>query len=301
MSRRRILITGGGGFVGSHLAESYARMGCAVTAIDTAFDPQTLRRLAGVTCAGAPLAAEGLGHLGREWDLVIHGAALTSSPAELGLTDAAHAATNVDLLLAALNFAERASVGAFVFLSSSGVFAARDGTDRLVETTAPSGASAYALAKRAGEVLMAGQAGSMRRLSARLGYLYGPDERPRRSRTGVSLVRSWLDAAESRSPLRVTTPDVRRDWTFAPDLAGAIDAALATDAAPSLVHLGSGEAVTDLALAETIAAVTGARIEVVPEAVSATKAPMSSLFALPVRWTPLADGIAACARQAVAA
>jgi nucleoside-diphosphate-sugar epimerase len=42
---RRVLITGAGGFVGSHLAEGFMALDYTVTAFDRSFDAPTRQRL----------------------------------------------------------------------------------------------------------------------------------------------------------------------------------------------------------------------------------------------------------------
>lgn len=304
MRTRRVLITGGGGFVGSHLAEGLARLGHHVTALDIVFDAATARRLFNVERVTGALGSDQLKHLTTCFDLVIHAAAVTTGPEDLGQTPADHIRHNVDLLLDALAFAQRMGVADFVFVSSSGVFAAGDAKDVLLETTPPTGTSAYALAKRGGELIVGGaMSPSLATLTIRLGYIYGPHERSRPTRTSTSAVRRWLDQAERGEPIAVATPETQRDWTYAGDLAEALVAALELLPRPGVVHLGCGVAVSDLEVARTIAAISpGTRIDVRPAAGEpAVKAPMASSFALPVNWTSLADGIAATRATLVAA
>jgi UDP-glucose 4-epimerase len=67
--------------------------------------------------------------------------------------------------------------GAFVFLSSSGVFAPTDGAPDLADACTPTATHPYAAAKRAGEVLVpAALAGHCLGPCRPLGYLYGPGE-----------------------------------------------------------------------------------------------------------------------------
>ncbi len=56
MTQVSVLITGGGGFVGSHLAQGFHTLGYAVTAMDLRFDAETRTRLAGVRLIEAALA-----------------------------------------------------------------------------------------------------------------------------------------------------------------------------------------------------------------------------------------------------
>lgn len=301
MTTGRVLITGAGGFVGSHLAEGFRRLGYAVTAFDRIFDEATSARLHDCRCVQGLVSRSALDALATHFDLVVHAAALTSSPASAGLTEAAHIRANLDPLLDVLDFAQRTAVPEFVFVSSSGVFASSDSGDLLLETTSPTSQSAYAVAKRTGEEIVAAAARPDKRtLSVRLGYIYGLHERSRPTRVDVSLVRQWADSVARSEPIVVRTPDARRDWTFAGDLAAAIDGALRLDV--PLLHLGSGEIVTDLELAQTLVAAAGrGTVEVAPAATAATKAPMASLHRLESAWTRVADGLRVVVAEAVPA
>lgn len=293
--KRTVLITGAGGFVGSHMAEGFLAMGDAVIALDSMFDAAAKRRLGAATLIEAGLSATALDAWGRI-DLVIHGAAITTPPQEFGLTDDGHIAGNVDLLLASLAIAKRHGARDFVFLSSSGVFSLDDGDGVHLESMTPTGGIPYALAKRAGEKATAEADGfPLRAISIRLGPIYGPGEAPRSTRTVVSQVRRWLDRAVRGEPVIVDMPDERRDWTYAPDLPHALDALLRLEPRISgVVHLTSAQVFSNLELAKAVTGlVDGADILVRPSG-ARSRLPMASdrvdLAAL-FDWTPLATGL----------
>jgi nucleoside-diphosphate-sugar epimerase len=293
---RTVLITGAGGFVGSHMAEGFLAMGDKVIALDAQFDPTTRLRLRAAELLEAPLTVDVLSP-DLAVDLVVHGAAITTPPREFGLSDAEHVAANVALLDAALALATAHGATSFVFLSSSGVFAVEDGDAVHVESTIPTATSPYALAKRAGEdATSAANSALLRTLSVRLGPIYGPYEIARTTRRVVSRIRRWLDLVAADEPIVVQVPVESRDWTFAPDLPRALDALLGIEPAMSgIVHLTSGAIVSNIDLADSIASVaSGAEIRVEPSG-EAPRLPMRSdridLAALHA-WTPLARGIA---------
>lgn len=299
---RHVLITGAGGFVGSHLAEGFLAMGDAVTALDRSFDALTRARLAAATLIEAPLTGVALAQLAKA-DLVIHGAAITTPPDQFGLSDAEHVRANVDMLVDCLDFAVSSGAADFVFLSSSGVFAIDDGFGIHLETTPCSGSIPYALAKQAGEAATdAANSGTLRAISVRLGPVYGPNEAARDTRNVVSQVRRWLDSATSGQPIIVQLPDEHRDWTFAPDLPRALDALLRLDPKiTGVVHLTSADIISNLDLAQAIASlVDGAQISVEPSGaqprlpMASVRLDMPSMYA----WTPLTAGLAMTAGAA---
>ncbi len=108
----------------------------------------------------------------------------------------------------------------------------------------------------------------------------------------VSPIRRWLDCVEEGRPITVESPLSRRDWTFLPDLARAIDL-LRRQGASGLLHLTSGEIVADLDLAQRIAALRPGTTVIPAERPEPRRVPMRSRRAdlNGFAWTPLARGL----------
>lgn len=293
---RTVLITGAGGFVGSHMAEGFLAMGDRVIALDNHFDAATRQRLHMAELVEASLV-EGVLAPSVLIDLVVHGAAITTPPEEVGLSDEQHVATNIALLDAALAIAASHGAANFVFLSSSGVFSIEDGDGVHLESTTPTATMPYALAKRAGEdATRAANCASLRTLSVRLGPIYGPHEVTRSTRRVVSQIRRWLDLIAADEAIVVEMPVEFRDWTFAPDLPIALDALLRQEPAMTgVVHLTSANIVSNIDLAHLVASVApSVKLQVEPSG-EAPRLPMRSDrvdLATLHAWTPLAQGIA---------
>lgn len=293
---RDVLVTGGGGFVGSHLAEGFAALGWRVIAIDREFDRPTRARLGGVDLEVADLCRGLPAHLPRA-DLVIHAAAVTTGPGERGGSSAAHVAANLRPLERLLDDVRLRPPAAFVFLSSSGVFGPDDGLDCLADVDLPTARTPYAVAKQLGEVMT--DAVLDRCCPAhvvRLGYIYGPHEAARPSRVRVSAVAQWLAAARAGEPLEIRADDPRRDWTFAPDLAPALARLVDTPARRRPVHLASPHVLSDRAMSGLIARHFDGRACATIEPPGRAKLPMRSSDLCCLRTFTWTDPPAAIAR-----
>ena len=132
----------------------------------------------------------------------------------------------------------------------------------------------------------------LRAIAVRLGPVYGPHEQSRETRRQVSVVRQWLLAAHDGAPIVVASPASERDWTFAPDLARAIDALLRqTPPVAGVVHLAAPGSIRDADLARLIAGRDD--VAVVPDHLPPRR-PMRSTrldLAALIDWTPLPTGL----------
>jgi len=300
MNGRRVLITGAGGFVGRALVTGFAELGWSVIGVDRAFDDVVddprIRCVVADVEAGVPAEVPAV-------ELVVHAAWVTTDAETLGITRGAYVALNLRPLLAVLEHAARSRPAAFVFLSSSGVFAADDATVGLTDADHPTGSHPYAAAKRAAELLVpAALNAETAAYVVRLGYLYGPGENVRPSRERVSLVARWLEAAQAGEPLDVRSDDPTREWTFAPDLAAALERVVEGARIGHPIHLGSPCIHRDSEIAALIAAaVSGTDVQWVP-AEGRVKPPLipSNVPALrDFAWTDVPTALSAIAAREV--
>jgi UDP-glucose 4-epimerase len=293
MSGRRILITGAGGFVGHALTRGFADLGWHVLALDRAFeggasDP----RIEKLRIEIEDRMPDGI----EPVDVVVHGAWITTDPETLGLTPEVYHLRNMGPVIAALRFALEKPPRAFVALSSSGVFASTDAPEGLSDRDEPTGDSPYARAKRSAEVEVLSRVaeGGTALHVVRLGYLFGPGERGSLTRVRTSLVDRWRRAARTGLPLEVREDDPARDWTYAPDLAAALERVIDGRPAMRPIHLGSPYVHRDSEIAALIAAaVPGARIVRVPGEgrVKAPMIPSGIAGLMDFAWTSVADGL----------
>jgi UDP-glucose 4-epimerase len=149
----RILVTGGAGFIGSHLARALVQRGDEVVVLD---DLSTGRRanLEGMLAhleliEGSLLDDAALGRALRGVDAVLHQAAMPSVPKSLQFPRETHRA-NVEGTLALLDAARRLGVRRVVYAGSSSAYGDQPDTFKSEDLT-PRPMSPYAVQKLTGE------------------------------------------------------------------------------------------------------------------------------------------------------
>jgi UDP-glucose 4-epimerase len=178
---RSILVTGGAGFIGSHLADQAVALGARVTVLDdfsngrdsnlsgAAGDGRVVR---GSICDEAALssAMEGV-------EVVFHLAAMGSVPRSLEMP-ARYEEVNVGGTLKVLEMARRHGVRRVVYSASSSAYG-NTATLPKVESMRPDPLSPYAFTKLAGEHLMRAWSNSygIETISLRYFNIFGPRQR----------------------------------------------------------------------------------------------------------------------------
>jgi UDP-glucose 4-epimerase len=254
---QRVLVTGAGGFVGRNIVRALLQAGHHVLALDRHFDRDVepaWRASAPGLCELIPGDVENLPAVAV--DAVVHGAAITASPDEIGVTPEAHYRANLDAVLHVLDWSRRQGVRRAVVISSGAVYrATAPGPVDEQRPTSPLGL--YAVAKDAAEKLVETLRAEYGRdvISVRLSNIYGPYERARASRPRISLVAKMVQAALDQGNLAVYREDPALDWTYAPDVGRAIDCLLAApELRYHLYHVASGQQLTALDIAQAIQA-----------------------------------------------
>ena len=172
--RERVLITGGGGFIGSHLVKHQLELGNQVRAVD--FHPGPLAQLAGnpnLEIVTGDLRDAGLlpGML-REVNTVYH---LASAHLNTGLSAADYEAVNVHATRELIRQATEAGVQRFIHCSTNGVY----GKQRQIpadENTPCQPENIYERTKLAGEqaALQATRETGLSLVVIRPSWVYGP-------------------------------------------------------------------------------------------------------------------------------
>lgn len=178
---RRVCMTGGAGFIGSHLAAALAGHGARVAVIDDLSNgrAENLEGIEGVRLHHASiLDADALAGVVEGSEIVFHLAAVASVPRSVNEPDLYYA-VNAMGTQAVLEAARRAGVGRVVYAASSSAYGDQPGMPR-VETMPPDPCSPYAAAKVIGEHLVQAYARScgLPGISLRYFNIFGPRQRP---------------------------------------------------------------------------------------------------------------------------
>ncbi len=258
---KRVLLTGAAGFVGTNITAALLAEGCAVTALDRAFPAGWAAQFG--PAPALTLIASDAGHLPDiSADALIHGAAITATPEEVGLTPEAYFMAHLQPALHASEWAAQRGIRA-VLITSSAVFGATP-NEGLDEFTPSDPAHLYGAAKRAIEHF----AKAARRLhgrdvvAARFSGIYGPYEVPRPTRPRIALIGRLIHEALREGVMHIAPDDPARDWTFAPDLGRALHALISTPRlSQPLYNVAAAQVYTTTQVAEMIqAALPGTRI-----------------------------------------
>ena len=255
-SEKRVLVTGGGGFVCRHIIEALLGTGYDVIALDRAFDADLLTHWRTQWAGRVKISLVSIPDLPpMPVDAVVHGAALTASAQEAGLSPEDHFRANLDPTLNILEWAQANNVRRTVCISSSAVYASTTG--KVTEDHPPTPAGLYATAKSATESLVQTLRGEYGRdvITIRLSNVYGTGEISRESRPRVGLINQLIHSALTTASMTILNPDELRDWTFTADIGGAVVSLIdAPELNYALYNVASEQTLTTRQLAEEIQA-----------------------------------------------
>jgi UDP-glucose 4-epimerase len=212
----RVLVTGGAGFIGSHLAERLLERGDEVRILDS-FATGRRENLAHLPDAelveGDVQSFERAHHAVRGCDAVLHEAALPSVPRSIQdplTTNAVNVTGTLNVLLAARD----AGVRRVVYASSSSVYGSNEQLPkREDQTVAP--ISPYAVSKLAGEGFCRAFSTiyGLECVSLRYFNVFGPRQDPSSQYSAV--IPKFIAAAlERRRPVVFGDGEQSRDFTF---------------------------------------------------------------------------------------
>jgi UDP-glucose 4-epimerase len=243
----RVLVTGGGGFIGSHVVDRLLERGVTPRVFDLSASPYH-SPLEVETFTGSITDPANLDLAMRDCDAVIHLAAVADVGhvhADPVLAEEVNTRGTLNVLEAAC----RAKVGRVVYGSTTWVYS--DCTEQEVdeETPIPAPRHLYTATKLAGETYCAGYAElfDLESTVLRFGIPYGPRAR------AAGVVAKFTDLAFEGKALTIAGDgSTTRSFIYVEDLADGIVAALKPEAAGRTYNLSGDEVVTILEIAERV-------------------------------------------------
>jgi len=267
----RVLVTGGAGFIGSHLCERLRAARCRVTAFDS-FDPfyepsRKRRNLAGLDAdTGFTLvegdirdeaAVERLFAPG-DFDTVIHLAARAGVRPSLQ-QPRDYYDVNVVGTSVLLEAARRHGVRRFLFGSSSSVYGSAEKVPFAEDDPVDRPVSPYAASKKAGELaaFTAHHLYGLDVICLRFFTVYGPRQRPEMA------VHAFTRLIDGGAPVpRFGAGDTLRDYTYIDDIIDGIMAAAERGRGYRIYNLGESRTVSLSRLIELIGAALGRPVRI---------------------------------------
>jgi nucleoside-diphosphate-sugar epimerase len=263
------LVTGGAGFIGSHLTEELVRRGERVRVVDSLITGkrQNLAHLAGVEFVHGDLADIAVATAAvKGIDYVLHQAAIPSVPRSVQDPITSNRA-NIDASLNVLVAARDAAVKRVVYAGSSSAYGNTPTLPKL-ETMPTAPLSPYALQKLVAEQYcqMFTQLYGLETVTVRYFNVFGPRQDPSSPYSGViSLFISAL--CEGRQPKIYGDGEQTRDFTYVANVVdGVLRACQAPAASGEVINVATGGRISLNQLFRTVRDLLGANIEPLYEA-----------------------------------
>jgi UDP-glucose 4-epimerase len=292
------VVTGGAGFIGSHLVEALLARKLRVRVVDDFSTghshnvPDEVELLSGDVLDLAATAVRGAA-------VVYHLAAQVSVPRSVEDPLGSHRATESSTV-AILNEAQRAGVRRVVLASSSAVYGDRPIQPKR-EDQEPAPASPYAAAKLCSEIYARywAQYRGLETVSLRFFNVYGPRQDPRSAYAAAIPI--FLSRLQAQQTAPVFGDGLQtRDFTYVEDVVrGILAAAAVPEATGRVYNIAAGKGTTIRELIDTLADLLGvrARIEPLPPRVGDIRHSRADISAAArdlkfVPWTSLRRGLA---------
>ncbi|MEO6054001.1 MAG: NAD-dependent epimerase/dehydratase family protein [Chthoniobacterales bacterium] len=271
----KILVTGGAGFIGSHLTRKLLQNGQEVTILDDFndfYDPQ-IKRDNVAALAGKAKVVEGnicdpeivnKTFEDGKFDAVVHLAARAGVRPSI-LQPQLYIDTNIGGTFNLLEAAKSSGCGRFIFGSSSSVYGLATTVPFSEELPLPQTLSPYAATKLAGEQLCGNYAylHGLRVVCLRFFTVYGPGQRP-----DLAIYKFTNSISQGKSIPKFGEGNTRRDYTYVEDIVQGIEGALGYQGANfDIFNLGENQTTTLNELIDILEKTLGKKavIEQLPE------------------------------------
>lgn len=252
---KKAVVTGGAGFVGSHIVRELVAQGYETHVIDNYAAGKFPERFSEKATyhEGDIRDTELLNTVCKGADLVFHTAALPRVQFSIEFPEET-TNVNIDGTVSVLNAAQKAGVKRVVYSASSSAYGDQD-TLPLVETMRPMPMSPYALQKYFGEEACKvwNVIHGLETVSLRYFNVYGPQADPHGAYALV--IAKFIEQRKNGQPLTITgTGENTRDYTHVSDIVRANLLAATSDKVGKgeVFNLGGGRNVSVLEIAELI-------------------------------------------------
>ena len=258
------LVTGGAGFIGSHLAEELVRRGERVRVVDNLATGkrQNLAHIPGVELLEGDLADIDVARRAvNSVEFVLHQAALPSVPRSVEDPITSNRA-NIDATLNVLVAARDAGVRRVVYAGSSSAYGDTPTLPK-IETMATAPLSPYALQKLVGEQYcqMFTRLYGLETVTVRYFNVFGPRQDPSSPYSGVISI--FISAmCEGRRPTIYGDGEHTRDFTYVANVVdGVLRAVHAPEASGQVINVATAGRVSLNELFRTVRDLVGATVE----------------------------------------
>jgi UDP-glucuronate 4-epimerase len=264
-----VLLTGGAGFIGSHVLDRLLLEGRRVTVVDNfdSFYPEPLKR-ANIAChlgnerfrlVQADIRDESvINALEGEYDVIVHLAAKAGVRPSI-LDPTGYQAVNVQGTLNLLELARDRGIRQFVFASSSSVYGINPRVPWREDDPVLLPISPYASTKVSAELMghVYSRLYGIRFLALRFFTVYGPRQRP-----DLAIHKFARLIREGRPIPFFGDGETRRDYTFVDDVVDGVLAAMAYDRSDyEVINLGNNRTVSLNEMVRGLEEVLGASAE----------------------------------------
>jgi nucleoside-diphosphate-sugar epimerase len=255
------LVTGGAGFIGSHIASALAASGARVRIIDdlsTGYRENVDEIQGDVDFVQGSLADEAsLNKAIKDVELVFHEAAIPSVPRSVENPRQTHVAS-VDSTFSLLLAAKENNVRRLIYAASSSAYGDQPTLPK-TETMLPEPLSPYAVAKLVGEQYcqVFTRVYGLETVSLRYFNVFGPRQDPSSQYSGV--ISRFISALLSNGrPVIYGDGEQSRDFTYIDNVVEAnLKAAQRTEAIGQVVNIANGERISLNELLRVLKDVTG--------------------------------------------
>ena len=259
---KKVLITGGAGFIGSNLAEYLSEKNTVVVIDDLSLGREENIEKAGVELIRGSILDDSILSEIDGVDIIFHLAAIP------GVQDSIDhpvetSGVNFTGTVKLLEVARKLDVEAFVFASSCAVYGDPDELP-VTESTPVNPLSPYATQKLASEHMIRNYSElyGIKGVSARFFNVYGPRQDPSSEYSAV--IPKFISLClEGKSPVIFGSGEQTRDFIYVKDLVRGLELMASVEHSERVINLGSGAEISINSLASTIAEKTACGREVI--------------------------------------